>query len=315
MTISNATSQVFYGTNAALGSATPLSSNLISSHAMVLTNLEPLTEYFFRLVSTSGTNVYTSDGSFATVAFRQSLVTFSNRWRFTTNNLDGTNWTAPEYDDSGWTGEGAALLYVENNPDVFPRATLLPNGDDGIPYPTYYFRTRFAHPGDPAGLALLFTNFIDDGAVFYLNGVEIQRVRMPEGAAPGYVTSASACPPNGCDATFEAPDIFRIGGDLMTNLVAGENVLSVEVHQFGDASTDIVFGSEVSLVRALASETRLRIARTDDAVCLSWDGAFLTLQQAAPENPGAWTDVVGTVRSRPYCITNPAGSVFYRLRN
>jgi hypothetical protein len=145
--------------------------------------------------------------------------------------------------------------------------------------------------------------------------VEIQRVRMPEGAAPGYVTSASACPPNGCDATFEAPDIFRIGGDLMTNLVAGENVLSVEVHQFGDASTDIVFGSEVSLVRALASETRLRIARTDDAVCLSWDGAFLTLQQAAPENPGAWTDVVGNVRSSPYCITNPAGSVFYRLRN
>jgi hypothetical protein len=312
-TISNATSQVLYGTNGALGSATPLDSNLVSGHAVVLTNLEPRTEYFFRVVSTSGTNIYTYDGLFSTVAFRQSFVTFSNSWRFTTNNLDGSNWTAPEYDDSGWAGEGAALLYVENNPDVFPRTTLLPNGDDGNPYPTYYFRTRFTHTGASAGFALVFTNFIDDGAVFYLNGVEVQRVRMPEGPL-AYVDRAAACPPNGCDATFEAPDIFRIGGDFMTNLVAGENVLSVEVHQFGDASTDVVFGSEVSLVRALASETRLRIVRTDDGVCLSWDGAFLTLQQAAPENP-AWADVVGAVRSSPYCITNPTGSVFYRLRN
>ena len=100
----------------------------------------------------------------------------------------------------------------------------------------------------------------------------------------------------------------------MTNLVAGENILSVEVHQFGAASSDIVFGSEVSLVRALASETSLRIARADDGVCLSWDGAFLTLQQAAPVNP-TWADVPGPIRTSPYCITNPAGSVFYRLRN
>jgi hypothetical protein len=315
-TLSNATSQILYGTNGALGSATSVDSNLVSTHAIELTGLRPRREYFFQIVSTSGTNVFRLDGSFSTVPFHQSLVTFSNLWRYTTNSLNGINWTVPAYDDSEWLGEGPALLYIENNPDVFPRNTVLPNGEDGHPLPTYYFRTHFPFSGDSAGFALAFTNFIDDGAIFYLNGVEIQRVRMPAGTGSSYEGSASACPPGGCDATFETPDLFRIGGDWMTNVVAGDNVLSASVHQFGVGSSDVVFGSSVSLVRATASETPLRIARDGETICLSWAGEFLTLQQASGLNPTAWTDVTAVpMQMSPYCVTNATGSVFYRLRN
>jgi hypothetical protein len=313
-TRSNATSQILYGTTGALGSSTDEDSNSVVNHAVVITGLRPLTEYFYHVVSRSGTNVYTHDGTFMTTTFQQPLVTLSNAWRYTTNNLDGVGWAEREYDDSAWLGEGPALLFIENNPDVFPRATALPPGDNGAPNPTFYFRTHFTLETN-AGFALLFTNFIDDGAVFYLNGVEVQRVRMPSGVPPNYEMQAAACPPNGCDATFEAPDVFRLGGDVMTNLVVGDNVLAAEVHQFGVGSSDIVFGSDVALVRARASETRLRIAQEAEQICLSWDGEFLALQQRSAMGTNDWSDVAGAVQANPYCLTNPTGTVFFRLRD
>lgn len=131
----------------------------------------------------------------------------------------------------------------------------------------------------------------------------------------GYSSFAIACPPNGCDATFETPDVFRIGGDAMTNLVAGDNVLAAEVHQQSNASSDVVFGAAVTLVRATAGETKLRINMTNSTPCVSWDGEFLTLQHASVfSGSNAWSDVPGSIKS-PYCITNPVSSRFYRLRN
>jgi hypothetical protein len=316
-TLSNSTSQVLYGTTPTFGSSTPLDTNRVSNHAIVLTGLEPLTQYYFRLVSSNGASQQVYDGTFSTVPFLAPLVTFSNVWRFSTNNLDGTAWAARDSDDSAWEGEGPALLYIENNSDVIPRTTPLPPAANGNPFPTYYFRTHFNMPNSPAGFALVFSNYIDDGAVFYLNGAEIGRVRMEPAPAPvTYLSLATACPPNGCDATFEAPDLFRIGGDAMTNLVVGDNVLAAEVHQHDGASSDIVFGAAVALVRATAGETRLQISRTDTASCISWEGEFLTLQRASVlTGSNVWSDVPGPVKSSPYCVTNPLSTTFYRLRN
>jgi len=317
-TLSNSTSQVLYGTTPTFGSSTALDTNRVSNHAMVLTGLQPLTQYYFRLVSSNGASQEVYDGAFTTVPLVVPLITFSNAWRFASYNLDGANWMARDYDDSAWEGEGPALLYIENNSDVIPRNTPLPSASGGLPFPTYYFRTHFNMPNPPAGFALVFSNYIDDGAVFYLNGAEVGRVRMEPAPAPvTYSSFATACPPNGCDATFEAPDMFRLGGDVMTNLVVGDNVLAAEVHQQSGGSSDIVFGTAVSLVRATAGETRLRISTTNSAPCVSWDGEFLTLQHASVLSGGSnvWSDVPGPIRSSPHCITNPPSTTFYRLRN
>lgn len=105
---------------------------------------------------------------------------------------------------------------------------------------TYYFRTSFNVADLNDVVALSFTCLVDDGAVFYLNGVEIQRVGMGAGTV-NYATPASR---SVGDAT--AVDNFSISGDLLTNLVAGANVLAVEVHQQAATSSDIVFGATVS---------------------------------------------------------------------
>lgn len=164
----------------------------------------------------------------------------ANVWKYEqSNNLDSVNWKVPAYDDSAWPS-GAALLYSETNALVAPRNTPLTLGRT-----TYYFRTRFNFSGSTVGLSLTFSNRVDDGAVFYLNGAEVQRLRMPVAPTPiSYTNFATGSPSSGDATSF---DVFSISGDALTNLVSGTNVLAVEVHQASATSSDIVFGAALSL--------------------------------------------------------------------
>src|SRR5262249_52418628 len=159
---------------------------------------------------------------------------------------------------------GPGLLYCENNSGVNPKNTPLPsnNNTNGVPLsgsipPTYYFRTHFAFTGDVSGLTFDFTNYIDDGAVFYLNGKEIQRVRM----APNPIYTSFTDPPGsgacgGNEAT--CPDIFSVSP---TNLMSGDNVLAVELHQAAPSTSDAVFGSALAYSRPTVPRPTLNFIR------------------------------------------------------
>src|SRR5690349_14123701 len=93
------------------------------------------------------------------------LFPITNPWRYEqTANLDGVNWRSPTFNDAAWPS-GIGLLYVEDNTGVTPRNTPLTLGRI-----TYYFRTHFQFTNATAGIGLVFSNRVDDGAVFYLNG-------------------------------------------------------------------------------------------------------------------------------------------------
>lgn len=318
-TLSNSTTQVRYGPTAALGTSTPLDATLATSHTVTLTNLARTNQFYFQAVSVWGTNIYTTNGFFSTVPFYQGIVELTNIWRYTTNNLDGVNWQAPGFSDASWPA-GSALFYAEPsstpNPLVQPKSTQLPmNPATQLPWTTYYFRTHFTVTNLPSpGFTLVLSNFIDDGAVFYLNGNEIQRVRMPW--APFVITNATEAwghPPGG-DAID--PEVLRFWGSPLTNLVIGDNLLAVEVHNYPASSTDVTFGSAIGLVRALSSETSLRAGRSADVFSIGWDGGYLILQQSTNvAATNAWQDVPGPVTISPFNVTNPAGSMYYRLRN
>ncbi len=162
-------------------------------------------------------------------------------WRFTTNNVDAQNWKAPAYDDSQWNGVSNGLFYIETAALPAPANTPLPAAPSGAAMPCYYFRTSFQITNAYEVVALNFSNLVDDGAIFYLNGTEIQRVRMNAGNIL-YNTGANATPPGGDATAFQT---FRITGNTLTNLVTGNNVLAVRVHQQAATTDDVVFGSEV----------------------------------------------------------------------
>jgi hypothetical protein len=105
---------------------------------------------------------------------------------------------------------------------------------------SYLFRTRFQFNGNPEGASLKLNTIIDDGAVFYLNGQPIYWLGMTDGEIPPRDMVATRTV---SDAINEGPFVIPV-----TNLVAGENVIAVQVHQANAGSSDIVFGAAVDVL-------------------------------------------------------------------
>jgi len=322
-TVSNATTQVQYGTDTTYGSKTVPDPTPRTNHSATITGLTPGTTNYFRVVSTTDTAQYTDACYFVTTNNLTMLFDVTKSWKWTTNNLDGVNWQAPAYNDGGsnWFGPSPGLLSVENSAAVSPRNTPLPPNDgvqiNGVcVYPTYYFRTHFTFTNRTTGVSLVFSNFIDDGAVFYLNGVEIQRVRMAPPPAVIAYTSVTLSNRFPCTGDATCPDIFTISGDLLTNLLRGDNVLAVEVHQYIPCSFDITFGSALSYAHPGAGPL-LTITLSGGNAIISWTGGGFTLQQSNVP-AGSWADVEGPgpVTFSPYLATPSLEAArFYRLRN
>ncbi len=175
----------------------------------------------------------------------KTLVTMTSRWRYHQSGKDlGTRWRNPDFDDAAWEN-GRGLLYVESSGLPAAKNTALTLGQS-----TYYFRQTFDVEAI-SGLELEASLIVDDGAVVYLNGKEVLRLRMGSGTIR-HNTFASETVTN---AELEGP--FPIPSAA---LVEGENVLAVEVHQTNATSSDIVFGL------ALVGESRGGVSATPGQV-------------------------------------------------
>jgi hypothetical protein len=102
---------------------------------------------------------------------------------------------------------------------------------------TYYFRRSFNFFGNPQATLLMINPVVADGAVFYLNGVEVYRQNMPGGAV-SYATPALS--------NVTTPAYAGTIAIAASNLVVGANVLAVEVHQAVGSADAAIFGTEVS---------------------------------------------------------------------
>lgn len=164
--------------------------------------------------------------------FGQVLTDWHHEWKYepAETNLAAYPWMHPEYDDGHWHhGQGIfAFPFDERLPEGQTNRTFLPHHSERV---THYFRTLF-YWERPEAVYLTFSNLIDDGAVFYLNGMGIKRIRMPEGPVNGGTRATNAH-----EVTF-GYDVFIVENPP---LIPGVNVLAVEVHQ-RTPSGDVVFG-------------------------------------------------------------------------
>ena len=321
-TTAPSTSQVQYGLTPDLGSSSALSTALVTNHAILLTNLTPGTGYYFNVVSTANGSQYVSSNFlFLTTNYviTTSIFDLTNTWSFNTANLDGINWTALKYNDSGWDGAGPGLLWIDirgpNASIPAPLDTQMPGNPNstfspGYPFITYYFRTHFTFTNSLTGVSLLFSDYIDDGAVFYLNGVEIYRLRMA--SAPTPISNAMLASGYACSGDATCPDSFTISGDLATNLVAGDNVLAAEVHNYSPGSPDITFGTALSFTEPYLLNPVLYFSYANGLPVLSWNRGGFTLQEAStPQGP--WTNTPGPIIASPYSPEINGPALYYRL--
>ena len=90
-----------------------------------------------------------------------------------------------------------------------------------------------------AGGQLRLRHVIDDGAIFYLNGQEVDRFNMDAGPVNSLTTATESV------NNAVLSDFVLLPTD---DLVPGVNRFSVEVHQGTPLSADVLFGVELSLV-------------------------------------------------------------------
>ncbi len=104
---------------------------------------------------------------------------------------------------------------------------------------TLLFRTDFAFTGSLDTTTLHLDCVLDDGAVVYLNGVEVLRENMPEGDVDAETL-----------AWAEVGEALALSADISADaLLHGLNVLAVELHQATLYDADMTFGC------ALTAET------------------------------------------------------------
>jgi len=166
-------------------------------------------------------------------------------WKYLDNGSNqGTGWRASAFDDSAWKSGPAQLGYGDGD-----EATTLSYGPDSSnKYITSYFRQSFSVTNPAAFLNLTLRVLRDDGAVVYINGAEVFRSNMPSGTI-GYLTTASVALGGGDETTYVTTTLSP------SVLVAGTNVIAVEIHQSGGTSSDISFNLEL-IASSSASVTR-----------------------------------------------------------
>jgi WD40 repeat protein/serine/threonine protein kinase len=148
-------------------------------------------------------------------------------WRFFRGRREpspGLEWTALEFDDSGWESGASGFGYGDDDD-----ATILEDMQGA--YTTLYIRRRF-HLAEPS----LYRSFelaalADDGCVIYLNGREVGRARAGSaGERLAFDAEASALAREPL-----APDVWPLDAGLFR---AGSNVLAIQGLNRGLSSSD-----------------------------------------------------------------------------
>lgn len=156
------------------------------------------------------------------------------RWYYAAASpTTSTTWSSPLYDDASWATGASPLGYGESY-----IATPLPFSNASTKPIAAYFRRTF-QVGDPALVTRITGRMrYDDGVVVWINGVEAGRSFMPTGTfshtTPGHDHEA---------VSYETFDWSA----RRSALVSGTNVIAVEVHQTGPASSDLVFDLELTV--------------------------------------------------------------------
>jgi hypothetical protein len=179
-------------------------------------------------------------GAIATSASQSTSVTTGSAWRFwDKGSVPAANWQTSAYSDTAWASGTAPLGYGGGQ-----TTTISYGGSSSNKYITSYFRRTF-NVADPAAVTGLSVGVIrDDGAVIYLNGVEVARSNMPATGTIGYSTLASGTVSG--DNKYLV-NTFSVPANL---LVAGANLLAVEVHQSGATSGDLLFDLSLTEYRS-----------------------------------------------------------------
>jgi hypothetical protein len=213
----------------------------------------------------------------------QILIAAGSSWKYrdTGQNL-GTAWRATAYNDAAWASGNAQLGYGDGG-----EATVLSFGPNSSNrYITYYFRRSFTVTNPTAFTALVLRFVRDDGCVVYINGVEVTRSNMPSGTVTFSTRASTGISGAGESAWNETPLAPSV-------LVAGTNVIAVELHQNAPTSTDISFDLELRAVPVAAPSVSVTLTSPANHAVVNTTSVTLSATASAPAGLSTATLQIG----------------------
>ena len=219
--------------------------------------------YFQNLAATPGSPVVLSP--------------YGASWRYLDDGSEqGTAWRAPAFNDSNWSNGISRLGF---GADASPLATTIrrfvqTNGVDTARQATnYYFRRAIVVTNPAAFATVQFRYQRDDGCVVYLNGNQIFTNNMPLPPYTANTFAASTISGSAATLTFWTNTIPA------TNLLAGTNVIAVEVHQVSATSSDIAWHLEVVGLPS-AQPPKINFTQLGSDGVLYWNDNAFGLEEA-----------------------------------
>ncbi len=181
-------------------------------------------------------------------------------------------WAQPGFDDSAWLSGPARLGY--GDPEIVTTVDF--GADPANKHITTWFRTTFMASNTAVYDVLRLELIRDDGAVVYLNGVEIVRSNMPAGLLTPATLAASTVSSSAEDTFLP----FVVPPDL---IVDGLNTLAVELHQRATNSSDLGLDA-----RLFGVDDPVPLVRGPYLQQLSDDGVIVRWRTALPSASTVW---------------------------
>jgi hypothetical protein len=173
------------------------------------------------------------------------LIKEGDEWRYFKGTAEPpASWNARTFDDRAWLAGPTPIGYEDDTGYEARIATNL--SDMHNKYLSVYARRQFSIQDPAQVIRLVFTMDYDDGYIAYLNGVQVAARSAPTSpkynqpatasheACSGTSTPTGPCPPEQIDLS-----------DHLKDLVAGVNVLAVQVHNQSLSSSDFLFIPEL----------------------------------------------------------------------
>ena len=181
-----------------------------------------------------------------------TLVPRGSSWQYYVSGFVATNWVQADFDSRTWPSAQAQLGFGDGD----EQTRLFDDWGDAPA--TIYFRHAFVVTNLQALFSVTLRLLADDGAVVYLNGMEVARRNLPAGPI-GFFTAAVA--------NLETNEnSFAQFGFYPSRLRPGWNALAVEVHQHPAGPQDCSFDLELLANLSLERPPAVIVHPADGAV-------------------------------------------------
>ena len=228
------------------------------------------------------------------------IIPFKSKWKYIDNGTNqGTSWRSTTFNDATWKTGNAELGYGDGD-----EATVVSYGPkSSSKYLTTYFRTSISIPNPKLYSSFNIGLKRDDGAVVYINGVEVFRSNMPNGTISNSTKASSTASDDG--ATTQSKSLAN------TSFISGTNVIAVEIHQDVATSSDISFDFSLTGISTSPNLLPTSNAGVDQTITLPVSSTSLSGSGSDPDgtiSAYSWSQVSGP-KTISFSTTNTASTI------